>query len=100
MDTEMAWLAGIVDGEGYVGIMSNGVGVRKVAAIDVRMTCKETIERCHEIAGCGQMRRIETPHKPIYLWRVKCHDAIRVAKEIYPYSITKKIALRRLINST
>ena len=100
MDIDKAWLAGIVDGEGYVGIMSNGIGTKKVAAIDVRMTCEETVKHCHEIAGCGQMRRIKTPRKAQYLWRVKCNDAIRVAKEIYPYSITKKLNLGMLIDLT
>jgi len=99
-EVDYAWLAGIVDGEGYVGFMSDGKGRKPVAVIEVKMTCKATIERCMEISGTGHFRGGRYPSASCRLqqftWRCKGGDAKAVARCLLEYAVTKKSKLAEL----
>lgn len=57
LETEHAWAAGIVDGEGCISITMQkpGVNRRKTPGfqvrISVRMTCERTIKRLYDLYG-------------------------------------------------
>lgn len=60
----LAWLAGIIEGEGYISA--------SMIRINVKMTDEDVILRAAHIAGCG---RVTGPQfvvgcKPIYRWQV------------------------------
>lgn len=98
-ETEKAWLAGFIDGEGWIGIESRGnsYGVR----FSVANTDKETMEYVKDLIPFGYLYRTkkEPPSKDLFtleLWNLMKIKAF--LETIIPYSVTKvrsmKIALR------
>ncbi len=97
--TDLAWAAGIVDGEGYIGMAKNNPGTnrRKTLSfqvrISVRMTHKPTIEKLHNLFG-GTFKSTSntnpTKHKPTYEWYVGDVKTVEVLSYLLPYLVTKQ----------
>ena len=96
---ECAWLAGVIDGEGLIGLYDYGKQGRRVM-VQVTNTNEEFVAKVREVVGAGSsvMRCYYTsklakePRKlPVYQWGLK--GSIRcvvVLKQIAPYLIIKK----------
>lgn len=85
-DTEIAWAAGFIDGEGSMGFYQrSGVGRNSgIMRIAVSQKDDEPLYRLNEIFGCGNL----TAHgqRDISTWKVeKSLDVLTVAEKIYPY---------------
>lgn len=99
LDTDLAWAAGIIDGEGYIGMTKANPGVnrRKTLGfqirISVRMTHKQTIEKLHTLFG-GTFKQHKpkdsTKHRICYEWFIGDLGTIEVIRQIYKYLVTKK----------
>lgn len=98
-ETERAWLAGIIDGEGCIHIQKRGTSPSEnlknysyQPRISIDMNCKEIIEKIVKITGLGkcneQVRSIN--NKKHYLWKIVGQEASLVLKEVYNYLIEKK----------
>jgi hypothetical protein len=91
--TALAYLAGIIDGEGSVGYQYRGRETRhyRVAVI---MTSEETIRWIGQWGGtvAALPPRPGKPHwKPQWIWRVTGYSNVRaVLTAVLPYLITKK----------
>jgi hypothetical protein len=90
----LAYLAGIIDGEGTICFQekSNGTRQYRVAVI---MTSEETIRWLGQWGGTVTalpMRRGSKSHwKPQWSWRVTSHSNVRlVLTAVMPYLVTKK----------
>ena len=90
----LAYLAGIIDGEGTICFQEKPNGNRhyRVAVI---MTCEETIRWLGQWGGTVTalpMRRGSKPHhKPQWAWRVTGHSNVRaVLTAVMPYLVTKR----------
>lgn len=79
---EIAWLAGIIEGEGCFDRS------KKVVSIKVKMTDEDTIYKCQEFSGMGNVSGPfieEEGHKPFWIWRVsKRRDVFRLFLAIAP----------------
>lgn len=104
---DLAWAAGIFDGEGCFTIRRNKptptskhVSVIHTAVSVVGMTHRPTIERLHHLFEVGNVT-VELPrkknHKPQWKWYVNGPQACWVAAAMYPWLITKKEEARTLI---
>ena len=87
-----AYFAGIIDGEGNVGVyvFKSGV-IRPVIKVD--MTCEKTIRAIHaHFGGYIGSKKIESlPNRqPQWRWEVTFAKAKTVAARILPYLISKK----------
>src|SRR3990167_6635936 len=61
--TDLAWAAGLFDGEGTVGVRRNGDKARlRRIGMSVRMSCKDAVEKWAQIAGT----KITVPIIPSY----------------------------------
>lgn len=94
--SELAWAAGLFDGEGSVFIPRSKVSVNVHMAIT--MTHRSTLERFADAVGQGEVKLRNRPTStgtPVYYWRVSGPDAmIDVARKLYPYlSDTKRGAI-------
>lgn len=106
-ETDWAYLAGLVDGEGSIYIRDtyrNRAGELRqrrtpAVSIDVGMTDEATIERCRQITGVesGGRREMRNRIKPLYTWSAHSANAVWIAERLLPYSVTKREALERLI---
>lgn len=97
--TDLAWAAGIIDGEGHIRLTLCKPGINRRATpgyqlcLAVRMTCEATIRRLYLIFGSGTVipvrPRNPQKHKPTFQWRVSDQGAADVLIAISPYMTTK-----------
>lgn len=100
IETEKAWLAGIIDGEGCISISKRNLGKAKSGRLGfsyrlnvmVRMTHKPTIEKIVSLVGLGKCDRHERDitRKDAFVWSLWTQQAFALLKEILPYMITKR----------
>jgi hypothetical protein len=90
-DTDIAYLAGIIDGEGSIGMSSGGAGIRRFV-IEVKMTDEMTIRLLHAAFGGNVITR--TPAnplwKPLWRWRVTGTAARQAYQQLCPYLRIKR----------
>lgn len=82
-ESEVAWLAGLLEGEGCFGLTSNKHGLR----ITVGMTDLDTIEKIQRIAGGNIIGTKNLPNrKPLYTWHASVREvAVDVMLAILPH---------------
>jgi hypothetical protein len=91
-DLDLAWLAGLIDGEGCITI-GPAYGDEWYIALLVTMCDEETIRFVKELAQCGsviagtpkQARRSDW-----HRFQAQGHGAIRVLRSVVPYLRTKR----------
>lgn len=88
----LAYIAGIIDGEGTVGHFGNGRGTNKRFLVEVNMTCKPIIDLLQEtFGGSVVMRPRQQPHwQDQWRWRVVSAEARAVYRQLEPFLILKK----------
>lgn len=100
-----AYFAGLIDGEGYISMKSKGIGKSKRPAIEVKMTCEETIRALHKHFGVGNVRFVPSPPnhptwKNQWKWYATSLAAEAAISRISPYLITKREAALFVLRST
>lgn len=103
-ETDLAWLAGIIDGEGTVRLRPKKGRTGKTEYqpyIAVAMTHFDTITRCWELAGkrgsiCEPKQA--PPRKRQLRWTIVSRGALEVAKACVPYMVTKKSEMQAIID--
>jgi hypothetical protein len=92
-DLELAWAAGIVDGDGYITIRTHQAkgGRYYTAIVYVKMTHSPTVERLKSLFGCGSTHQVggTSAHKKSLVWTALGADALRVIEALRPYLFTK-----------
>ena len=91
LPTELAWLAGFIDGEGYIGVRKSQGWYS--LCITIGNTHLKSVENCKFLAPYfrgpyADKRR--PPRRPAWRVTVQGKKAQEVLREIYPYLITKK----------
>lgn len=100
--TDIAWAAGIFDGEGTGGLWpyKQRGGVITKPEMALSMTCEKTIRTFHEVVGVGTVYTLklrEEHHKPQWRWAVAYRGALAVAQLFFPYAVTKRDTLRAFL---
>lgn len=88
-ETEKAWLAGIIDGEGCIWTR---FPKRKNVHVEVKMTDKRTIERINELFP-GRFVKGHTngfSRKPQWLWQLDTNGSRELLTIVLPYLFTKR----------
>ena len=116
--TDIAYIAGLFDGEGCVQIKQRietkkkhkGLGTRKPKtwriSLEMSMTDESVIRWMHEILEVGtvhlNIKNISPSSKPHYKnqWRWRCshRDALSVAKLLWPFAQVKMHKLEQIID--
>ncbi len=97
--TDLAWAAGIIDGEGSVCIIKEerpgNLSTQHRLRVAVGMTHKPTVQRLEDIFKVGHVRT--TPNhlkgnnwKPVYEWVIYSNQAMAVLDKTENYMTTKK----------
>ena len=87
-NTELAYLAGVFDGEGSMGVWSKGKKKSPAFRLCVEMGDGDTVMRFLNYFKVGSVSvRLpkEANHKMMYHWRVNLDAAKVVAREMLPY---------------
>jgi len=95
---DLAWLAGIIDGEGSIFIMKQSRKDRErsfnyILRISVQSADRIMAKECMLIADDGEAMDAPTKkenHSNTYKWQINGKRAVKVLKEILPYLRVKK----------
>lgn len=91
-ETEKAWFAGIVDGEGCLGCgfrSDSKNGIRLTFCIE--MTHKPTMERIRGwFPNMGHYRRVRKKRRTGWTLQLRNKQAVPVIEMLLPYLVTKK----------
>ena len=82
---QLAYAAGIVDGEGCITIPKRlGTIILRVA-----MGHQDTVERLFSMFNAGCLRTVSSQWSTMYVWENTGKDAIYILRCIYPWMLTK-----------
>lgn len=82
-ESEVAWLAGIYEGEGSCAITS-GRAIR----VEIVMTDRDIVERIYTLTGCGSVRslsRRSENHKDAFRWSIGSVEAVTFLNLVLPW---------------
>jgi hypothetical protein len=107
----LSWCAGLFDGEGNVNLKqyrvkktgTNRTCLKWNVGMEVAMTCIDTIHHFYSIVQDGNIHakppgKGSLGKKLQWRWRCSHQKALRIAKLLYPYSVTKRPVLLNIIN--
>jgi len=109
LETDIAYLAGLFDGEGSVYYKKTkqtrhnrpGKPVHNIWVIrmEIAMTEQSIIRWVHEFVGCGHSgpRKVKPGYKKQWRWRCSHRDAYYVSKLIWPYVHVKLPKIQQII---
>ena len=91
-ENQLAWLAGFVDGEGYIGVRQSQGWYS--LCITIGNTHLQSLENCRRVAPdfrgpYADKRR--PPRRPAWRITVQGKKAQSLLRSLYPYLVTKKI---------
>lgn len=90
---ELAWAAGLFDGEGTVAIYNVNDGGTWQCYLRLCMLDEECIRRFYEIAGEGRLSKRKKPNSgcrhALWEWRASFIQADRVLEKLSPYLVSK-----------
>ena len=106
MSTQLAYIAGLFDGEGsvsrYQEMRKNRKNPTWVIRCEVNMTDKAIIKWLHETLGFGSFYKKPPSAKQLgrqmqYRWCCSYRDALKFANLLLPYSRVKRRKLQQII---
>jgi hypothetical protein len=99
--TDLAYCAGLIDGEGSIGVYKYKTSVSRAYAghLAVSMTRRESLDKIAEVAGgVVYTQKFKTKaNKAIYTWKLNIRKAVVFLKRILPYLIVKRKNAENLI---
>ena len=111
LQPHLIYFAGLFDGEGSVdfkrrierrkrknGLEGYSYSKSMRIRMEISMTDQDTIQWCCDNFGGILRLKPRKIHKLQYRWKAVFRNAYKIAKEIIPYSITKKEALQKIID--
>lgn len=93
-ETDIAWAAGLFEGEGHLTIRHRGNNWRSTFEMGVTSTDHDVVERFAAIVQCGNVRRRETRNgwKTQYVWTCGGTKARTLADRFRPYLGARRTA--------
>ena len=101
---DLAWAAGIIDGEGCITLYKSRTnsGTAFVMKVTVTNTSMPMLSHLQVLFNCGYIghkRRYSIRHKPCAIWEVTTKNAERVLRLVQPYLIIKAEECRLALHS-
>lgn len=101
LELKLAWAAGFLDGEGYVGLSNcthlGRPNVYHSVVLDAAQVKKAPLDRIVEILG-GRVRVSSTKYGQHYSWRLYGPKAVEALKKVLPYLVNKDQQARLCID--
>ena len=105
--TQIAYIAGLFDGEGCVDYAKRWEKreparkylVRRIIC-EIGMTDYSVLHWLHETLGYGSLRSRKVPEgkKPQWRWRCSFRESYTFAKQMLPYAIVKQEKLKQIVD--
>jgi hypothetical protein len=89
LETELYWLAGLLEGEGYFTANRSNGGKYLYPKIELCMTDEDVVRKAHKVTGVGNVGGPypdkRQPHwKPTWRWSVYGQKAFTLMDTLYP----------------
>ena len=110
-ENDVAYLAGLIDGEGSIYFRKNhkqrrntrpGKPIHNVTVIrlEIAMTDKDTIKWCHDTFKCGSFgeRKVKPGYKRQWRWRVAHRDCLEICMAVWPHIKNKLHKIEQVID--
>jgi hypothetical protein len=103
-DTTVAYLAGLIDGEGYIGIKKarakNSVSTLYHERIQVRMVTEGSIKYLSRQLGGGYYceKASAVKGRPLFCWQASDALAASILTQLLPYLIVKRASAKTVLN--
>lgn len=85
----LAWIAGLLEGEGNFGCRRGSTGHHMVPSIQCRMTDEDIIRTLQAVTGAGSVNGPYSDgnpnHKPVWRWQITGPRAIALMKTLRPW---------------
>lgn len=97
-EIEIAWLAGLLEGEGNFEVVPARPHINRPIEVRVNlsMTDRDVVERVAKLveatSSIRKQGRNNNKHKPIYILSIKGYRAIRVMSSILPFMMSRRSA--------
>ncbi len=93
-EIDWAYLAGLIDGEGNIGISGAGRSISLIVSLQIGSTDHHLLEWVAERFGGEPIRLINRTHaksqwKPLWFWRVRGNRAIHILRRLQPLLVIK-----------
>lgn len=94
-----SYFAGLIDGEGTVGVYPYKQASKMRPVIKLNMTCQKTVLAIHaHFGGSFMPKKVYNGNLPQWHWIVTFNKAIDVAEAIRPYLITKAAMADKILS--
>lgn len=90
---QLAYCAGLIDGEGSIGVYPNNCTRRYAATVRLAMNGLDGVERVYRVFGVGNIRSYvrRPPRGRYFCWSIgRQSDVAAVLTALYPYLIVKR----------
>ena len=110
MESDWAYLAGLIDGEGSIYYKQQkqkrnnrpGKPVHNVWVIrlEIAMTAKDTVKWCHDTFNCGAFneRKVKEGMKRQWRWRVSHRECLTICLGVWPHIKNKLHKVEQVID--
>lgn len=92
-EAELAWAAGFVDGEGYIGVIraktKRGLYYSYITHVEVAQAKAAPIIRFKEMFG-GNVKFVANRKQGYWYWRTFSRETVPILKQLLPYLFVKK----------
>ncbi len=93
--TDLAWLAGIIDGEGCLSVGRNNGKDGKYIGMHVvlKMADEEAVRKASEITRVGTLKKhkpFAPNRRPLWEWQCSSQQAACILRLLLPYLVTKR----------
>ena len=100
-DIDLAYAAGVIDSDGYIGVKRNDYGQRVrgdagqpvyAPRVLVKQVTPEAVDLLHEMFGGyrGDARPSATNGRPLFTWEAHSANAVRACEAVLPYLRIKR----------
>ena len=109
-ENDVAYLAGLIDGEGSIYYRKTKqrrntrpkkpVHNVTVIRLEIAMTDKDTVKWCHDTFKCGSFgeRKVKKGYKRQWRWRVAHRDCLEICIAVWPHIKNKLHKIEQVID--
>lgn len=91
---EIAWFAGLFDGEGSIILAHRKRDDSKAFRIQISNNVVELLEQVHDYTGVGRITKVSRSttnprHATSYVWSASTGEALEILRQVRPWLIVK-----------
>jgi hypothetical protein len=95
---ELAWAAGLFEGEGCITVSHNGSGTKNQPVLRLNMIDEDTVRRFQRAVGCGPVKayvfKSQGTRKPQFWWYVTSFEKVQAVLAMLWFGLGQRRRVR------